>query len=140
MERSVLWEESLATGNLAFLDLLLGSCHSQSGWLVLTWTLWLVLAWNVWLVPPWSGWVVGSLLSWASRWVFATVNQVRWFLHGGVGSSQGPRPTESELGEPIPLEQVIGLQWSSLQHSYETSAVYILSAQALPFCHPQNLI
>ena len=89
-----------------------------------------------WLV----GWLVGSLASWTSRWVYATVNPVGWFLHGGVGPSQGPRPPESEFVEATPLlealEQVIGLQWSSLQHSYETSAVYILSAQALPFCHP----
>ena len=86
------------------------------------------------------GWLTGSLPSWASRWVYATINQVGWFLPRGVGSSQGPRPTESELGEPIPLEQAIGLHWSSLRHFYKTSAVYILYAQVLPFCHPQNLI
>ena len=97
MERSVLWEESLATGNLAFLDLSLGSCHSQSGsyldslvgssleclvgcsmeWLVgwfigfLDLSLGLCHSQSGWLVLAWNVWLVLAwlVLGYSMEWL-----------------------------------------------------------------------
>ena len=84
-----------------------------------------------WFLHGVVGWLTGWFIAFLGILLLASVNQVGWVLHEGVGSSQGPRPSESEFVEATPLlealEQVIGLQWSGLQ-------------QALLFCHPKFFI